>query len=204
MNSLIVYLLCFANTYFLKCTMSSFKIVNEVGQFPYVMFGGSYKCSVPSVVEAMSATEVEIEGIAGVTRRQYGTRIYPRGRFCCGKCGEWKQLDDTNWAWAVRSAYGTCPLVCEKLVCENCVAQDDAFTVGCRFATLVHEDFYWSMRADAKRTRERFLVKKWQEVVRRRKERREFALKSALVFKETFDNRLEGWQQVWSAFMAHT
>ena len=183
-------------------SMSSFKIVSEAGQFPYVVFGGGYKCSAPSVAEAMEATEVEIEGIAGVARHQYCTRIYPRGRFCCGKCDEWKEMNLISGAWAVRSSYGGCDLVCEKLVCEDCV-EDEAFAEGCRFAVLAHEDFYVTMRSNAKRARGRFLVKKWQEAARRRKERREFAFKSAVVFKEMFNNRLEGWQQVWSEFMVH-
>jgi hypothetical protein len=182
--------------------MSSFQIVEEPGMFPYVVFAGGYQCTAPSVVEAIKATEIEIEGIAGVLRHQYCTRVQPLGRFCCGACGEWKVLDVNSRAWAIRSSQGACPLVCPRLVCEDC-SESEAFEEGCRFAVLAHEDFYVSMRHDAKKARARALVRKWQENARLRKERREFALKSALVFKEMFVNRFENWQPAWSAFMVH-
>jgi hypothetical protein len=172
------------------------------GMLPCVVFGGGYKCFAPSVVEAVRATELEIEGIAGVSRHDYYTRVYPRGRFCCGECGEWKAMDVTNKAWAIRSSQGGCPLVCEKLVCEEC-SDSDAFAEGCRFAVLAQEDFYTIMRYDAKKARSGGLVRKWRDNARLRKERREFALKSALVFKDVFENRPESWQQAWSAFMVH-
>jgi hypothetical protein len=59
------------------------------------------------------------------------------------------------------------------------------------------------MRYDAKKARSGGLVRKWRDNARLRKERREFALKSALVFKDVFENRPESWQQAWSAFMVH-
>jgi hypothetical protein len=182
--------------------MSSVQIVDKQGMFPYVVFGGGYKCLTPSVVEAVRATEIEIEGIAGVLGHEYCTRIYPRGRFCCGECGEWKVLDVNNRAWAIRSSQGSCPLVCPRLVCEEC-SDSEAFEEGCRFAILGHEDFYMTMRSDAKKACSRALVRKWQENARLRKERREFALKTALVFRGMFECRPESWQQAWSAFMAH-
>ena len=186
----------------LKCTMSSFQIVNKLGEFPFVVFGGSYRCCVPSVAEATKATEIVIDGIAGVTRHMFCTRVYPQGRFCCGQCGESKVLDVDSRAWAIRSSDGGCPLVCPKLVCEDCV-ESEAFSEGCRFAVLAHEDFYVTMRSDAKRARARSLVSRWQGNAKLRKERREFALKSALVFKGMFESRPEGWQDAWGAFIMH-
>jgi hypothetical protein len=183
--------------------MSSFQIVDEPGKFPFVMFAGGYRCCAPSIVEAMEATEIEIDGIAGVVGHQYCTRVYPQGRFCCGECGEWKELNVNSRAWAIRSSYGGCALVRPKLVCEDC-SDSEAFSEGCRFATLAHEDFYVSMRGDARRARARSLVSRWQGNAKLRKERREFALKSAFVFREMFESRPEGWQDAWGAFIVHT
>jgi hypothetical protein len=182
--------------------MSSIKIVEQPGEFPYVVFGGGYQCMSLSVVEAVKATEIEVEGIAGVLPHVYCTRTYPQGRFCCGKCGEWKALDMFNNAWAIRSSYYDSALACDKLVCEDC-ADSDEFSEGCQFEVLAQEDFYWVMRIEAKDARAKSLVRKWQEYAKLRKERREFVLKSALVFKDVFENRPESWQQAWSAFMAH-
>jgi hypothetical protein len=182
--------------------MSSVQIIDEFGVFPFVVFGGGYRCDVPSVVDAVKATEIEIEGIAGVSRHEHYVRIYPRGRFCCGECGEWKVLDVSSRAWAIRSTEGTCPLVCPKLVCEEC-SDSEAFSEDCRFAIFAHEDMYLILRDDAKKAWSRALVRKWRENARLRKERREFALNTALVFRKVFECRPEGWQQAWSAFMAH-
>ena len=183
--------------------MSSFQIVDKQGMYPYVMFAGGYKCDVSSVVKACKATELEIYGIAGVTKHMYCTRVYPQGRFCCGKCSEWKVLDMNNWAWAIRSSYGECPLVCPKLVCEDCSESED-FSEGCRFAILSHEDFYVSMRNDAKKVWTRKFAHKWQVNAKRRKQHREFALKSAMVFQSMFEDRHESWQDIWSVFIMHT
>ena len=181
--------------------MSSVQIVNDV-QFPYVVFGGGYKCSVPSVVEAAAATEIEIDGIAGVAKQQYCTRVYPHGRFCCGECGEWKVLDMDNKAWAVRSSYGGCALVRPQLLCEDC-SDGEAFSEGCRFAVLAQEDLFVIMRHEAKKAQAKSFGNKWQGNAKLRKERREFAFKSALVFREMFEGRPEAWQDAWGAFMVH-
>lgn len=183
--------------------MSSFQIVDKPGEFAYVMFGGGYRCFAPSVVEAMEATEIEIDGIAGVRGHQYCTRVYPQGRFCCGKCGEWKVLDVDNWAWAIRSSYGGCDLVFPKLVCEDC-SELEAFSEGCRFAVLACEEFYVSMRHNANKAFARSFAGRWRKNAHLRKEKREFALNSALVFRQAFANRPEGWQGAWGAFMVHT
>lgn len=188
---------------FRECTMSSFQIVDKPGEFPYVVFGGGYRCYSPSVVEAMAATEIQIDGIAGVVGHRWCTKTYPRGRFCCGKCGEWKVLDVENWAWAVRSSYGGCPLVFPKLMCGDC-SDDETFEEGTRFAVLACEDLYVNMRYNAKKALAKFLVSRWRGNAKLRKEKREFALNSALVFREMFENRPEGWQAAWGAFIAHT
>lgn len=194
--------------------MSSFQVVDKSGEFPYVKFAGSYCCEAPSIVEAIKATEIEIEGIAGVTRHQYWVRIYPQGRFCCGQCAEWKVLDVESRAWAVRSAYGGCPLVNPKLVCEDCI-EGGAFLGGCRYAVLAHDDFYVSMRNNARKALVKPLVTRWQGNAKLRKERRELAIMSGLVFKRVFfkkdpndtvqteKERPEGWQQVWNVFIVH-
>lgn len=162
-----------------------------------VMFAGGYKCDIPSIVKAFEASEIEIEGIADVVKSLHSTRIYPRGRLCCGKCGEWVELDHTSRAWAIRDSYGT--LVCPKLVCEDCA---DTFN-GVRYATLAQEDFYVAMRYDAKKAYAKAMAKKWQRNAMLRKERREFALKSALVFKGLFENCPEDWKHTWSVFIQH-
>ncbi len=180
--------------------MSSCVVIAESGKFPYIVFAGGYKCVSPSVAEACQATDIVIDGIAGVVRREFSTRIFPSGRFCCGECNEWKTLNIDNWAWAVRSWEGDGFLVRPKLICEQCV-DTDAFADGCRFAVFVHEDMYISMRHDAEVAQERLFVNKWRKFAKRRKERREFALRSALVFKEQFEDRAESWMQAWMAFM---
>jgi hypothetical protein len=162
-----------------------------------VMFAGGYKCNTPSVVKAFKASDIEIVGIADVVKSLYSTRIYPRGRLCCGKCGEWVELDNTSKAWAIRQPCGS--LVCPKLVCEDCA---DTFQ-GVRYATLAQEDFYVVMRRDAKNADTKAMIKKWQKNAMLRKERREFALKSALVFKGLFENYSEDWKQTWFMFMKH-
>lgn len=182
--------------------MSCCQVVEVDGGFPCVKFAGSYQCLVPSVVDAVPATEIVVDGIAGVVRHQYCTRVYPRGRFCCGVCGEWKVLDTESRAWAIRSSQGACPLVVPKLVCEEC-CELDTFSEGCRFAVLAQEDMYLLMRNDAKRSNGRKLLNKWLKAAKLRKERREFALTSALVFSVQFESRSEGWVQAWHAFMTH-
>jgi hypothetical protein len=165
-----------------------------------VLFAGGYQCAVPSVVEAIANTEIEIEGIAGVVAHQYSTRIYPRGRFCCGNCGERKEMDNNNHACAVRSYLGACDLVCNKLVCEDCLQSDD-FPEGCRVAALAHEDFYMLMRFKAMKVVPKKYIKRWFQTAKVRKERREFALNSSLVFREVFEGRAEGWNQMWGIFL---
>ncbi len=184
-------------------TMSSCVVVAESGMFPYVVFGGQYRCLAPSVAEAVQATEIDIDGIAGVGKHQYVTRVYPRGRFCCGECGEWKVLDVINRAWAIRSTDGSCPFVRPSLVCEDC-SELDAFSQGCRFAVFAHEDFYRMMREDAKQMHSKMIINKWRLSAKLHKERREFALNSALVFKGSFDERSECWLHAWRTFFAHT
>lgn len=179
--------------------MSSCNVIVESGKAAYVVFAGGYKCMSPSIAEACQATDMVIDGIAGVVRREFGTRVFPNGRFCCGECGEWKAMDINDWAWAVRS-WEDRKLINQKLICEECV-DSDAFSEGGHFAVFAHEDMYISMRHDAEMVQERLLVNKWRKFAKHRKERREFALSSALVFKEQFDDRTEGWMQAWQAFM---
>lgn len=180
--------------------MSSCKVVETDNGFSCVKFAGGYQCFTPSVITAVEATEIEVEGIAGVTRHQHFTRIYPRGRFCCGECCEWKVLDMESRAWAVRSPSEGC-LIVPKLVCEEC-SDLDRFE-GCRFAVLAQDDFYMCMRNDAKRLKLKVLFNKWRMAAKLRKERRDLAMKSALVFREQFESRHEGWMQVWHAFITH-
>jgi len=196
--------LCFTYTdYTTTFKMSSYQVIDMPDMFPCIQFAGTYKCFVPSVIDAIQATEIVIDGIAGVTRHQHCTRVYPSGRFCCGECGLWKVLDTESRAWAIRSSEGDCPLVAPKLVCEEC-SDMDAFSEGCRFAVLAHEDFYVTMRHDFMKVYARMLSNKWRVAAKLRKERREFALKSALIFKTQFESRSEGWIHAWETFMVHT
>lgn len=90
-----------------------------------------------------------------------------------------------------------------KLMCGDC-SDDETFEEGTRFAVLACEDLYVNMRYNAKKALAKFLVSRWRGNAKLRKEKREFALNSALVFREMFENRPEGWQAAWGAFIAHT
>ena len=161
--------------------MASYHICeSEVFGDEVVMFCGNYRCSTPSIVEAIQNTEIIIDGIAGVIAHQFTMRIYPRGRFCCGVCGEWKELDKDDHAWAIRSGE-TSNLVCHSLVCSDC-ATDEEFH-GCRFAALVHQEYFEFVRNEAADALVKRMISKWRRTVQERKNRRHFVMMASLVFK---------------------
>ena len=182
--------------------MASYRICeSELMGDEFVMFCGNYSCATPSVVSAIQNTDIIIEGIAGVTGNQFSMRTYPRGRFCCAECEEWKELDKYNHAWAVRCGQ-TCELVYPGLVCEDCTA-DDA-DQGYRFAIFAHHDYYETVRNKAKDAMIKRMVKKWRLVVHDRKEHRQMVKMASLVFQRNLTNTPVDWRSVMAAFVAHT
>jgi hypothetical protein len=181
--------------------MASYRICeSEIFGDEFVMFCGNYRCSTPSVVEAIQNTEIIIDEIAGVVGYQFSMMTYPRGRFCCGVCGEWKDLDKDNHAWAIRSGQ-TCQLVCDALVCNDC-AEHEEFQ-GHRFASLAHQDYFEGIRDRATDALVNRMITKWRKAVHVHKERRQFVKMSSLVFKRHLAETSVDWRTVMEAFMVH-